>query len=56
MKLGREFLEELRAADHETCWLCDDRSGWARVYFRAGDTALWLPACREHRTALTLVA
>ena len=40
----------------EPCWMCDQPGGRARVYMRAGEQALWVPACAGHATELTRAA
>lgn len=36
--------------------MCDGPASHARVYMRAGERAMWVPACPGHRTELILVA
>lgn len=43
-----------RAIEPGVCWFCDEAAAGARVYMRALDRAVWLPACLRHRTRLIL--
>ena len=45
-----------KRADPDPCCLCDQPGGHARVYMRAWEPALWVPACARHETELALAA
>lgn len=34
------------------CIICCDEARFARVYFIAGEPAVWAPACADHATSL----
>jgi hypothetical protein len=55
LRLAEEVLRRLRDEGPDRCWICGGPPGFARVWTRAGEPALWVPACVEHRTPLILM-
>jgi hypothetical protein len=38
------------------CWLCEEPGARVKVWFRAGEPAVWALACDEHATRLELAS
>jgi hypothetical protein len=49
-------LRSVRQAPADGCPYCGEPVDGRRWLFLAGEPAVWLPACRAHRTELELAA